>query len=160
MDNNVINLDLLGPQEIQELYRTMTLDINTIQVNMGHLRTAHNQYSQSLRSIQQIVPSEEKKVESLIPLTSSLYMLGEIREVKKVLVDVGTGYFVEKPLEQAIAFFDSKVKLVEDQLDKLEQILAGKRNDLAKVQGSMNLRMRMHQQQQQQQQQAMADAVQ
>jgi hypothetical protein len=31
----------------------------------------------------------------MLPLTSSLYVSGEVEDVEKVLVDVGTGYFVE-----------------------------------------------------------------
>lgn len=36
----------------------------------------------------------DKKI--LVPLTSSLYVPGKLSDVEKVLVDVGTGYFVEK----------------------------------------------------------------
>lgn len=36
----------------------------------------------------------DKKI--LIPLTSSLYIPGRIKDTENVLVDVGTGYFVEK----------------------------------------------------------------
>lgn len=38
----------------------------------------------------------EKKNEILVPLTSSLYVKGELADREKVLVDVGTGFFVEK----------------------------------------------------------------
>lgn len=31
----------------------------------------------------------------MLPLTSSLYVSGEVSEVEKVLVDIGTGYYVE-----------------------------------------------------------------
>lgn len=31
----------------------------------------------------------------MLPLTSSLYVPGEVADVEKVLVDVGTGYYVE-----------------------------------------------------------------
>jgi hypothetical protein len=34
--------------------------------------------------------------EVLVPLTSSLYVPGEIEQTQKVLLDIGTGYFVEK----------------------------------------------------------------
>jgi hypothetical protein len=40
----------------------------------------------------------EKKI--LIPLTSSLYVPGRIKDTENVLVDVGTGYFVDKVLPQ------------------------------------------------------------
>jgi len=32
----------------------------------------------------------------LVPLTSSLYVPGKLKNAGKVLVDVGTGYYIEK----------------------------------------------------------------
>jgi prefoldin alpha subunit len=68
-------------------------------------------------------------------------MFGEIREVQKVMVDVGTGYFVEKELDDAIKFFEKKVALVADQLEKLQQIIQAKRNDVAKIRAAMQSRI-------------------
>ncbi len=39
----------------------------------------------------------------LVPLTSSMYVVGELSSTKKVLVDVGTGYYVEKKVPDAIS---------------------------------------------------------
>ena len=47
-----------------------------------------------------MIGSEKKgtdgKDEILVPLTSSLYVKGHLTERGKVLVDVGTGFYVEK----------------------------------------------------------------
>lgn len=153
MDNQVIDLDRLSPQDIQELHRTMLIEIDAVTQNQQQLRVAHTKYQQSLNSVRQLVPTKEKTVETLVPLTSSMYMLGEVRQVEKVMVDVGTGYFVEKSLEDGIKFFESKLALVEDQLDKLDQIVAAKRNDLAKVRASMSMMQKRMQAAQQRQQQ-------
>lgn len=37
-----------------------------------------------------------KESEILVPLTSSLYVKGKMADREKVLVDVGTGFYVEK----------------------------------------------------------------
>ena len=39
----------------------------------------------------------------LVPLTTSLYVPGETAPLDTVLVDVGTGYYIEKSLKQASA---------------------------------------------------------
>jgi prefoldin alpha subunit len=44
--------------------------------------------------LHRLVFAADKKV--LIPLTSSLYVPGRIKDTENVLVDIGTGYFVEK----------------------------------------------------------------
>lgn len=54
-----------------------------------------------MRSINDGVTGNEKKGtdgrdEILVPLTSSLYVKGRLTDREKVLVDVGTGFYVEK----------------------------------------------------------------
>jgi hypothetical protein len=54
-----------------------------------------------VRSINEgVVGSEKKgtdgKDDILVPLTSSLYVKGKLADREKVLVDVGTGFYVEK----------------------------------------------------------------
>ncbi|KAG0217785.1 Prefoldin subunit 5, partial [Mortierella sp. GBA43] len=44
----------------------------------------------------------------LVPLTSSLYVPGKLANVEKVVVDIGTGYYVEKTVEDAIKFYNAK----------------------------------------------------
>jgi len=60
---------------------------------------------------------------------------------------LGLGFFVEKSLEDAITFFEGKIALVEDQMEKLDQISAAKRNDLAKIRAAMQARMNIAQRQ-------------
>lgn len=38
----------------------------------------------------------ESRDDLLVPLTSSLYVKGKLADREKVLVDVGTGFYVEK----------------------------------------------------------------
>ena len=50
----------------------------------------------------------------LVPLTSSLYVPGETAPLDNVLVDVGTGYFIEKSIDHAQAFLQRKMALIEN----------------------------------------------
>lgn len=45
-----------------------------------------------------------------VPLTQSLYVPGKIIEADKMLVDVGTGYYVEKNQEKTKEFLGRKVR--------------------------------------------------
>ena len=38
----------------------------------------------------------------LIPLTSSLYVPGKLKTTETVIVDIGTGYFVEKVIQSSL----------------------------------------------------------
>ncbi|RMJ22876.1 prefoldin subunit 5 [Aspergillus sp. HF37] len=84
-----------------------------------------------------VVGSEKKgtdgKDEILVPLTSSLYVKGRLTDRGKVLVDVGTGFYVEKTTAKAIQFYDDKVKGLDANLLELEKIVQGKSSSLNAV---------------------------
>ncbi len=52
---------------------------------------------------------EREGHEVLVPLTGSMYVPGVIKQTEKVLVDVGTGYYVEKDIPAARDYFNRKV---------------------------------------------------
>ena len=45
----------------------------------------------------------------LVPLTGSMYVPGTLVQPEKVIVDVGTGYYVEKDITAAKDYFQRKV---------------------------------------------------
>lgn len=62
----------------------------------------------------------------LVPLTSSLYVPGALSDTEHVLVDVGTGYFIEKKTADAVKFYQGKVETLGKNLADLEKIVAQK----------------------------------
>lgn len=47
--------------------------------------------------------------DTLVPMTQSMYVPGTLASSDKVLVDVGTGYYIEKTVPEAESFFQRKV---------------------------------------------------
>ncbi|OMJ18884.1 Prefoldin subunit 5 [Smittium culicis] len=72
--------------------------------------------------------STEQKV--LVPLTNSLYVRGSLKNEDKVLVDVGTGYFVEKNLAAAKVFYNKKIEYIQQNSDKLLANITEKQKNL------------------------------
>ncbi|KAK7543629.1 Prefoldin subunit-domain-containing protein [Phyllosticta citricarpa] len=69
----------------------------------------------------------------LVPLTSSLYVPGTLANLSSVLVDIGTGFYVEKSTADAADFYDRKIKDLEKNLKDLEAIVTGKSGNLRVV---------------------------
>ncbi len=87
----------------------------------------------------------------LVPLTSSMYIAGELASTKSVLVDVGTGYFVQKKIPDAKKYLNGKVDMLRDQLENVQRTLIAKRSDLETVTQLFNDKAARIKQQQQQQ---------
>jgi prefoldin alpha subunit len=77
----------------------------------------------------------------LIPMTSSLYVPGKIKNVNKVLVDVGTGYFVEKEKEEAIKYVQRKLEMMYEKENEAAVGLMRKKESLKVTTDVMQMRL-------------------
>jgi prefoldin alpha subunit len=84
----------------------------------------------------------------LVPLTTSLYVPGKLANTDSVMVDVGTGYYVEKASAlgsslalsyagqtraQATAFYTSKVEFIRSNLESLQATLTRKQEQMSSL---------------------------
>lgn len=58
-----------------------------------------------------------------MPLTESVYVPGKIREPNKMLVDIGTGFYVEKTSKDTTGFLERKLKIVDANSDNIAKAL-------------------------------------
>lgn len=92
------------------------------------------------------------KREILVPLTNSLYVKGNITQPDRVLVDIGTGFYVDKvrtlysqrlaldrmltliqDAKSAAEFYEGKIKDLSGNISELEAIVQNKSNTLRAV---------------------------
>jgi prefoldin alpha subunit len=58
----------------------------------------------------------------LVPLTKSLYAPGKLGATDRVLVDVGTGYFIEYSPSGGVDYCKRKLLMLRENLDKLGEV--------------------------------------
>uniref|UniRef100_A0AAX7T997 Prefoldin 5 n=1 Tax=Astatotilapia calliptera TaxID=8154 RepID=A0AAX7T997_ASTCA len=83
-----------------------------------------------------------------IPVTQ-MYVPGTLNDVEHVLVDVGTGYYVEKNVEDSKAFFKRKIDFLTKQIEKIQPALQEKHAMKQAVIEVMNMKIQQLQQSQQ-----------
>lgn len=59
-----------------------------------------------------------------------MYVPGKLADTETVIVDVGTGFYVEKSKIDARRFYDGKVKDIQTNLTKLEGVVNAKTENL------------------------------
>lgn len=70
-------------------------ELTVFQDSLQTLKIAKSKFAGSKDALEQI--SEDwKEKEILVPLTGSMYVPGIINNIDKFVLDVGTGYYVEK----------------------------------------------------------------
>ncbi|KAF3917140.1 hypothetical protein ABW20_dc0108758 [Dactylellina cionopaga] len=121
-----LDLSTLSAQNLSAVKKQLDDELEHLTASFQKLRTAQAKFRECVKAIQNGVnPGLEGKT-ILIPLTQSLYVPGKLEDGNNVLVDVGTGYYVEKTTEKAITFYNDKIKTVGDNLDDLEKIISQK----------------------------------
>jgi hypothetical protein len=65
-----------------------------------------------------------------VPLTNSLYARGKLSNASRVLVDVGTGFYVEKDTKSAVLFYENKSNELGANIKDLETIIQSKTNNV------------------------------
>ncbi|KAJ5950973.1 Prefoldin [Penicillium vulpinum] len=141
-----VNLASLSVPQLRALQTRLTSELEHLTTSHTKLRAAQAKFRDCVRSINDGVTGNEKKGtdgrnEILVPLTSSLYVKGRLTDREKVLVDVGTGFYVEKTAPKAVAFYDEKVKGLEANLQELEKIVQTKSSQLRIVEETLRQKM-------------------
>lgn len=106
--------------------------MQVLTANMTNLRGAINRFTTSTEALSTFTPENQDK-QIFVPLTSSMYVPGKLSNVKSVLVDVGTGYFLEKDIPSAKTYIDTKIDYLGKNIDSIANIALSKRRDLETV---------------------------
>ena len=93
----------------------MEQEITMLTGSYGNLKSASFKFNTSLESLSSISSSQPL----LIPLSSSLYVNAKIKNQDSVIVDIGTGYFVEKTLPDAKKYYTEKVDFLSKSIESL-----------------------------------------
>eukprot|EP01111_Echinosteliopsis_oligospora_P001728 TRINITY_DN1252_c0_g1_i1.p1 TRINITY_DN1252_c0_g1~~TRINITY_DN1252_c0_g1_i1.p1 ORF type:complete len:151 (+),score=47.71 TRINITY_DN1252_c0_g1_i1:32-484(+) len=131
MAEQAINLSNLTLEQLDGLKQQVEEEVNQLTGSLQHLRSATARFLDSKESSSSLPGNSGKEI--LVPMTSSLYVKGKLANDKEVLVDIGTGYYVSKTIEETKAYADRKVSLIQEQVTKVQQALQVKRNNLDAV---------------------------
>ena len=122
-------------------------EIEQLKQNMAQLQNGVKRYHTSGRAIEALKDETGGK-EMLVPLTSSLYVPGILGDTDTILLDIGTGYFVEKSPEDGVDYCKRKVNMVRENMEKLLEFIQQKQNQAAQVNQVFNAKVMQMQEQQ------------
>ncbi|KAI5462982.1 Prefoldin [Mariannaea sp. PMI_226] len=125
----MINLDTLEPQQLAQVKKQLDEEVEHLTSSFSQLHGAQNKFKDCLSCIKSRVEAKEGSNNVLVPLTTSLYVRGELTDTDTVLVDIGTGFLVEKKLKAAEKFYEGKVEELGTNLKDLEAIVQRKQQN-------------------------------
>lgn len=143
----MVEIASLNPMQLQQLQEQLKSELELFSNSMQQLRLATAKFQESLQSVAKLEGSEDGH-EVMVPMTSSLYVPGKLKETDTLLIDVGTGYFVEKTRKEAIDYFQRKIEFVGTQMETVQGYLKQKLMAKQKVDETLQAKVAQLQQQQ------------
>uniref|UniRef100_A0A668UAY5 Prefoldin subunit 5 n=1 Tax=Oreochromis aureus TaxID=47969 RepID=A0A668UAY5_OREAU len=148
-----VNLTDLSLPQLEGLKTQLDQEVEFLTSSIGQLKVVQTKYVEAKDSLN-VLNKNNKGKELLVPLTSSvsfclhwtMYVPGTLNDVEHVLVDVGTGYYVEKNVEDSKAFFKRKIDFLTKQIEKIQPALQEKHAMKQAVIEVMNMKIQQLQQ--------------
>ncbi|KAI5237736.1 Prefoldin Subunit 5 [Manis pentadactyla] len=120
-----VNITELSLPQLEVLKNQLDQEVEFLSTSIAQLKVVQTKYVEAKDCLNVLNKSNEGK-ELLVPLTSSMYVPGKLHDVEHVLIDVGTGYYVEKTAEDAKDFFKRKIDFLTKQMEKIQPALQEK----------------------------------
>lgn len=127
-----IPLGSLPPDQLERLQNDLQREVEMISSSLSQLSSAVARLTASKENAAQIGSMAPNR-DIMVPLTSSIYVPGHIVDTNKVLIDVGTGFFVEKSPAAAEKHFARRATLLKEEADRATQAHTQKRQQLEAV---------------------------
>ncbi len=112
-------------KEIQEKYlilQQLQAESEAIQRRIVELEIIDSQLERTIESLEYF-NSVEGNVEALMNLGGGVFAYVDVKNCKKMLVDVGAGVVVEKDVKDAIEFLKRRRENIQQTIARLEQAL-------------------------------------
>ncbi|KAI1137073.1 Prefoldin alpha subunit [Hypoxylon sp. FL0543] len=142
-NNETINLDSLSAPQLSQVKKQLDEELEHLTSSFAQLHAAQSKFRECLRCVQDKNKSPTLRGNSsiLVPLTNSLYVRGTLSSASHVVVDIGTGFYIEKEIESAADFYENKVGEVGASIKDLEAIVQAKTNNVRVVEEVLRQKM-------------------
>ncbi|KAM0329773.1 hypothetical protein ACHAQA_003937 [Verticillium albo-atrum] len=128
-----VNLATLDVQQLGQVKKQIEEELEHLTQSFAQLRGVQGKFKECQRIVKARPGSTEGERSVLVPLTNSLYVRGELSDPSRVIVDVGTGFYVEKDSTAAERFYDAKVQQLAQNIQDLEAIVQRKTANVRSV---------------------------
>jgi prefoldin alpha subunit len=108
----------------EEITRNLTLieyykqQLESIDMQLQYLQTTLADYQRAKMTVEQLDTVSEN-ADMLIPVGAGTFVNGSLKNASNVLIGVGAGLVIEKPVEAAITKLDERMKRIQENIEKM-----------------------------------------
>ncbi|KAI9146395.1 Prefoldin [Paraphysoderma sedebokerense] len=142
-----ISLMELPLPQLQAVRQQLDEELSHLTGSYTQLKQAQQKFMDCMSNLDSVKKDNAGKT-ILVPLTNSLYVPGEFADTENVIIDIGTGYYVSKPVPDAKDFYKRKVDYLKTNLDQLQDAILTKQNNMRALVEVIQMKMVLAQKQQ------------
>jgi prefoldin alpha subunit len=131
-------------REVQEklaVLQQLQAEADTVQRRIVELELLSSEYSRTIETLEYF-NSIDGSVEALMNLGGGVFAYVDIKNAKKLLVDVGAGVVIERDIESALEFVKKKRDKIEEEINRLTSIVQQIAAQAARVQEELSKMVR------------------
>ena len=125
-------------QERLYLLQQIKNESESIQRRIVELELVQSELNKTTESLEFLSKLHEDKIEGLMNLGGGIFAYAEVKNFRKILLDVGAGVIIEKDVRDAIEYTKKKIQSLRENMVKLENILQKLLEEAEKVQKEIN----------------------
>lgn len=123
----------LDVDQLAQVKEQLEEEVQHLTSSFAALKSAGSKFRAAKAAADHLSKPTAEGEEVLVPLTPSLYVPGKLKNVDRVMVDIGTGYYVQKSTTEARTFYNTKLLGLRKNLDELQPVIERKRDNLRSV---------------------------
>lgn len=108
----------------EEITRNLTLieyykqQLESIDMQLQYLQTTLADYQRAKMTVEQL-DAVDDNADMLIPVGAGTFVNGSLKNASNVLIGVGAGLVIEKPVGEAITKLDERMKRIQENIEKM-----------------------------------------
>ena len=135
-----IDLDSMSLNQLNQIKQQEENRLAALTSRYSQLRQAAVRLQASNAAVMELKPSLEGN-HVMVPLTESLYVPGKIVDPTTLLVEIGTGFYVEKSTKDASDFLERKLDIVNANSENITTVIQGTKQNISSVNMAMQGKM-------------------
>lgn len=129
----------MNPEQLSAVKQQIDQELQHFSQSLQALNMARSKFKECIEDIKTVSREENANQKLLVPLSGSLYVTGKIKDNKKFMVDVGTGYYVDKSAEEAIEFYQKKVEKLKKESIQIQDIIKEKNQSSIAIENQLRV---------------------
>ena len=95
--------------------------LESIELQLQYLQSTLMEYQRAKLTVEQLSGVDDNQ-EILIPVGAGTFVNGSLKNASNVLIGVGAGIVIEKPVDEAMGKLDERIQRIQENLDKMASL--------------------------------------